>query len=308
MASAINEAGAVVGAGQSPPVPCGDLICYYTHGLLADQGTLLDLGTIYGTGASWANDIDAHGRIVGSSHTLAGSSRAFLWEAGVMLQLADIGGAAYAFSMNDAGVIVGLGYNPSGESRPLAWRSGSVLDLGTLPGGAEGAATDVNEAGLVVGISEDATEVNQPVYWLHGQVRQLEALDASRPWGEVLAVNDVGTAVGASAYPTPSGSAAPVAAMWRHGEVIRLGHFEIPWSLAYDVNNDDVAVGVSGVTPLVAAFVWIDGTLFDLNDLIHPRSGWKLDEARGINDRGQIVGQGRCPCGGSRGFVLTPVC
>jgi probable HAF family extracellular repeat protein len=43
----------------------------------------------------------------------------------------------------------------------------------------------------------------------------------------------------------------------------------------------------------------------DLNTLIPANSGWFLQEARGINDAGQIVGSG-WNNGQYRAFVLTP--
>jgi probable HAF family extracellular repeat protein len=43
----------------------------------------------------------------------------------------------------------------------------------------------------------------------------------------------------------------------------------------------------------------------DLNSLIRPHSGWSLEEARAINQRGQIVGLGERN-GHNRAFLLTP--
>jgi len=43
----------------------------------------------------------------------------------------------------------------------------------------------------------------------------------------------------------------------------------------------------------------------DLNDVVAPDSGWRLACAYGINNRGQIVGQGVVD-GRKCGFLLTP--
>jgi hypothetical protein len=43
----------------------------------------------------------------------------------------------------------------------------------------------------------------------------------------------------------------------------------------------------------------------DLNKMISPRSGWVLLQANGINDAGQIVGDGLFH-GQSHAFLLTP--
>jgi hypothetical protein len=53
----------------------------------------------------------------------------------------------------------------------------------------------------------------------------------------------------------------------------------------------------------------MDGMLVDLNDLIPVDSGWVLVEAKAINDRGQIVGQGHLKSDEKkkmRAFLLTP--
>ena len=58
--------------------------------------------------------------------------------------------------------------------------------------------------------------------------------------------------------------------------------------------------------PSEAAFLFDAGRLKDLNDLISAASGWTLESAHGINDRGQIVGMG-LHRGQRRAFLLTPM-
>ena len=53
-------------------------------------------------------------------------------------------------------------------------------------------------------------------------------------------------------------------------------------------------------------FLWMNGKGYTLQSLLHPRSGWVLQTARGINNRGCIVGTG-IHNGRTRGFLLTPV-
>ena len=49
--------------------------------------------------------------------------------------------------------------------------------------------------------------------------------------------------------------------------------------------------------------------MFDLNTLMGSGgAGWRLLIATGVNEQGQIVGQGRNAAGRLRGFVLTPPC
>ena len=44
----------------------------------------------------------------------------------------------------------------------------------------------------------------------------------------------------------------------------------------------------------------------DLNSLIAPSSGWTLQCATAVNDKGQIVGDGTNPSGQTDAFLLTP--
>jgi probable HAF family extracellular repeat protein len=53
------------------------------------------------------------------------------------------------------------------------------------------------------------------------------------------------------------------------------------------------------------AFLYSGGVMVDLNSLLPPGSAWQLLEATGINDSGQIVGNGIFN-GQTHGFLLTP--
>lgn len=80
-------------------------------------------------------------------------------------------------------------------------------------------------------------------------------------------------------------------------------------SVAYAINESDEVVGYSESSLGDRAFYWSgsDG-MIDLNDYIHPDSGWELRYAYGINEIGQIIGWGINPDGDIRGFLLTPEC
>lgn len=54
------------------------------------------------------------------------------------------------------------------------------------------------------------------------------------------------------------------------------------------------------------AFLYSGGVMSDLNHLIHPSSGWVLQDARGINNLGQITGTGLFN-GQTRAYLLTPL-
>ena len=74
------------------------------------------------------------------------------------------------------------------------------------------------------------------------------------------------------------------------------------------LNNCDVIVGSFGpFADAERAFVWDRSRAFrDLNDYIASDSGWKLESASSINDRGEIVGRGDYRGQDDTGFLLIP--
>jgi probable HAF family extracellular repeat protein len=80
-------------------------------------------------------------------------------------------------------------------------------------------------------------------------------------------------------------------------------------SAAYGVESGIV---VGRVEPLEGspgpshAFVYRNGVMRDLNDLVPAGSGWTLTEARAIGPGGDIAGFGIAPDGATRAFLLSP--
>jgi len=88
------------------------------------------------------------------------------------------------------------------------------------------------------------------------------------------------------------------------------GTFAGSWgarSVAYDINTAGQVVGeAETIHGVMHAFRWSDGVMVDLNRLLPPGAdGWELITAKAINDRGEIVGQGRFQ-GSLRAFLLSP--
>jgi probable HAF family extracellular repeat protein len=80
-------------------------------------------------------------------------------------------------------------------------------------------------------------------------------------------------------------------------------------SVAVGVNDMGQIVGYSDTPSGQDAFLYTDGQMVDLNNLIDPSSGWSIVEADGINDDGQIVATGyQDGLGGEFDtLLLTPV-
>lgn len=74
------------------------------------------------------------------------------------------------------------------------------------------------------------------------------------------------------------------------------------------INSSGKVVGCSTLAgpPIKHAFVYSDGAMRDLNDLlVDSGAGWVLEVASAINNLGQITGWGSFN-GEQRAFVLTP--
>jgi probable HAF family extracellular repeat protein len=80
------------------------------------------------------------------------------------------------------------------------------------------------------------------------------------------------------------------------------------FSAGYGINDNGLVVGLAYVNGTVSHAFLHDGTsMYDLNSLMDGSgSGWVLQEARDINNLGQIVGYGRHD-GSTHAFLLTPV-
>ena len=105
-----------------------------------------------------------------------------------------------------------------------------------------------------------------------------------------------------------TGTAAEHAAYWQIIGLTDLGTLGGTNSRAEGVNDAGQVVGSADTSAeLQHAFVWEDGVMTDLNDLLPPDSGWVLTRAVNINEAGQIVGRGTIN-GETHAFLLSPVC
>ena len=159
-ANDINDTGHIVGASCTPQVN-------QPHATLWHNGAVIDLGMVPGMEDSGATAINSFGQIVGSSgfmdkDTYEITSKAFLYENGVMSVLPVPSSEAYAADINDSGVIVGTMRAWGGPSNWHAYiyLNGVATNLNSLiPAGsglhlAYGSA--INNAGQIVGTAVDA--------------------------------------------------------------------------------------------------------------------------------------------------------
>jgi probable HAF family extracellular repeat protein len=202
--------------------------------------TAVDLGTLPGCcdgdETNVATSIDPAGQVVGSTGTVGASVHPFLWEKGIMTDLAPTGSFTTAAAINPAGQVVGYGGNNA-----VLWEKGVITNLGSL-GGGSAFALAINPAGHVVGSSQTAQGAeNHAFLWDKGVMTDLGTLGGGG--SSATAINAAGQVVGASQ--TTAGETH--AFLWENGVMTDLGTLGGHYSSAYGINPAGEVAGVSQV-------------------------------------------------------------
>jgi probable HAF family extracellular repeat protein len=276
------------------------------HAFLWDNGTMTDLGTLGGS-ASYAYGLNDAGQVVGQAKPPSDDTyHAFLWEDGAMMDLGTLGGVlSGALHINCAGQAVGGSWVVPYRAHATLWDQGAITDLGTL-GGNNSSASGINDAGQVVGQSDlPAGGGAHAFLWQDGQMTDLGGLGDGD--SSAVAINNAGQVVGWAGLPSDQGFHAT---LWQDGVAMDLGAIpDFQFSQARSINEAGQVVGdcqYSSTYALHHAFLYTDGAMYDLNDLVPADSGFELLLAESINNSGQIVGTGVNPDHQTRAFLLTP--
>lgn len=274
-ARALNEAGQVVGEAKSyRPGPMD----FTSHGFISGGGGLQALceltpnEDLCGT-MSFAYSINRHGHIVGNAVSETYSDyRAFVFDGTQLRDLGSMGGrSSLATGINDDGQIVGSAQTSAGSTHAFRLNPNETLetaiDLGTL-GGSFSYAAAINKCGNVVGDSWTASDDLFGFFWsdVNG--------DGQSDSDEMVPIR-----------PLPGGVSSSAKAVNGFNQVV---------GCSYDEDGKS------------RAFLWdAKHGVQDLNSLVG-NPGWEIQEAAGINDRGQIAGTG-IHNGKTRAFLLSPV-
>jgi probable HAF family extracellular repeat protein len=295
--SAVNAYGDVVGRSEITAFP------HPYHAFRYSDGSMTDLDTVGSTYSS-ADAINDSGQVVGSVFASGVNTHAFLFsDNGPMQDLGTLGGdTSAAFGINNRGWVVGqAAVEGTYLTHAFLYRHGLMRDLGTL-GGDRSVAVGINDSGWVVGASE-APGGYHAFLWRHGQMMDLGTLGGSLSTAQ--AVNASGQVAGDSDLPFASGYFPHHAFLWENGQFTDLGTLGGFYSYAFGLNNYGQVVGYAALPDNTSApFIYADGVMTDLNELIPP--SWRLSEARGINDAGQIIGYGSTSQAGIHALLLTP--
>ncbi len=262
--------------------------------------------------------VNDSGIVVGESGN--GPSKPFRYANGNLTDLGSLpgGSGGVANDVNNAGIAVGAASNGQSVRAFMTTGNGVLRDLGTPLGTSNslGRAYAINQDGTIVGIARNVSNTaSEPAIWTFDNQGNPVATTVASPlpgaFGEFLGLNDTGLAVGR--YTDASNRTRPFAFDGSSSYDLGLLPSEPTFvhGRAIDVNDSGMIVGYVArfdTAPSFggAAVMWHNGSIFDLNTLIAPGSGWRLLSAEGINDQGQIVGFGTFG-GQTRAFVLTPV-
>lgn len=300
------------------------------------DGEIVDLGTLGGN-FSFPNAMNNSGQVVGialngvpDSYSFLGAgteTRAFIWQDGFMRDLGTLGGPdSWADTINGRGEVVGWAYTNSMANAnngdqcapnvptqdPLVWKDGRMIDLGGLGGtcGVVGAFSGggggaINSRGQIAGTSNLAgNQTYHAFLWNDGALTDLGTLGGNN--SEAYWINDAGDIVG---HADIADSHSHHAFLWKDGKVQDLG---VPagqtCSTALQINSKGqiiIDTAICGVSSGPGC-LWENGTLYDLNALIPPDSGFYIRDVNYINDRGEIAVTGVLPNGDQHALLLIP--
>ncbi len=308
----INDNGQIVGQANL----AGDAVA---HGVLWENGAATDLGAWGGAGdISTAEAINNGGQIIGYSELSSGLREATLWAPDLSMRNLGIemgaAGSSIPWDINEQGEVCGQAALSPGFSKGFVWDDvNGARTEGTVSFYMGGANKGMNNSSVLVG---------HGFFFGDPDMAMLATPDGRGAWDEfeigppgftfsiATEINDAGVVVGFTNADSPGPWNACIFTQTPPGYATLGTLPELENSEAYDVNEAGVVVGFSWDDDFLLperAWVYLDGELHDLNDLLVGRgeTGFsQLLAATGINEDNDIVGYGLTTDGAIAGFVI----
>jgi len=312
LAWGLNDLGQIVGVASLE----GDAVA---HAVLWDNGAPIDLGAWGGpTDLSHAEAINNLGQIVGYSELPGGVREGTLWAPD--LSMRNLGqemgaiGSSIPWDINEAGEVCGQAALGPGFSKGFVWDDvNGGRPAGTVPGYMGGANKGMNNASVLVGhgfFFGDPDMAMMATPDGRGGWEAVEIGPTGFTFSMATEVSDAGTVVGF----TNAGGGGWNACVFTgdaHDPFVSLGTLpDLENSEAYDVNESGVVVGYAWDNDFLLdprAWVYIDGQMHDLNDLLVGRGAGEFAQlyfATGVNEHNDIVGYGLTTDGALAGFLI----
>jgi probable HAF family extracellular repeat protein len=230
-----------------------------------------NLGTLGGD-LSEAHGINDSGQVVGTSSLDDGNLAAFRTSPNAPINPAtdNLGAVtSYGYGINNSGQVVGCFSIGGGQYRAFRTKANSAIDAATDDlGDLGGASSPSSPNNCALGVND----AGQAVGWANTVDGHVHAFRTAPNAALNPATDDLGTLGGTD-------------------------------SEAESINASGQVVGFAVGPNTNRAFIYSNGVMQDLNNLIPADSGWILAVAYGINDSGQIVG---VDSSGNHAFRLDP--
>jgi probable HAF family extracellular repeat protein len=305
----INKSGQFLLTTANPQVASPTLKTYLVSG-----SSRTEVDTLNGTPVTLSALNDA-GQLLGTfvpGGAANGASDWFLYTGGMLTDLtANLNTLFPSAAFNNSGQVALMTQQPPRTAQNpihlMLYSSGTITDLGNPFGATSGTVVAINDVGQITGTYANAQGAKHGFLYSSGQFTDLGTLggldvipSAINNQGQVTGTSDLGN-------PDVSDISERHNFLYSNGKMIDIIPNNDRSGDPSAMNNLGQVVGsYQGYTQAgIFAFLYTNSMLIDLTSRIPAGSGWTLERATGINDRGQIVGLGLLN-GQQHAFLLTP--